>query len=36
MVLERVQQCTFTEVEEVSETERGLGGFGSTGHKKGE
>ena len=36
MVLERVQQCTFTEAEEVSETERGLGGFGSTGHKKGE
>ena len=34
MVLERVQQCTFTEVEEVSETERGLGGFGSTGSKK--
>ena len=34
MVLEKVQQCTFTEVEEVSETERGLGGFGSTGSKK--
>ena len=34
MVLEKVQQCTFTEVEEVSETERGLGGFGSTGSRK--
>lgn len=34
MVLEKVQQCTFTEVEEVTSTERGLGGFGSTGTKK--
>lgn len=30
-VLERVYQCTFEEVEEVSETDRGQGGFGSTG-----
>lgn len=30
-VLEKVYQCTFTEVEEVSETDRGNGGFGSTG-----
>ena len=30
-VLERVYQCTFEEVEEVSETDRGEGGFGSTG-----
>lgn len=34
MVLEKVQQCTFIEVEEVTSTERGLGGFGSTGSKK--
>ena len=37
MVLERIQQCSFTEVNEVNDdTSRGLGGFGSTGHKKGE
>lgn len=30
-VLEKVYQCTFTEVEEVSNTDRGEGGFGSTG-----
>ena len=30
-VLERVYQCTFEEVEDVSETDRGEGGFGSTG-----
>ena len=30
-VLERVHQCTFTAVEEVNETDRGTGGFGSTG-----
>ena len=37
MVLERIQQCVFTEVEDVNnDTSRGLGGFGSTGHKKGE
>ena len=30
-VLEKVYQCTFTEIEEVSETDRGNGGFGSTG-----
>lgn len=30
-VLEKVYQCTFEEVEEVSETDRGEGGFGSTG-----
>ena len=30
-VLERVYQCTFEEVKEVSETDRGEGGFGSTG-----
>lgn len=34
MVLEQTIQCSFTEVEEVSETERGLGGFGSTGSRK--
>ena len=34
MVLEQIHQCTFTEVEDVSETERGLGGFGSTGSHK--
>jgi len=33
-VLERVYQCTFEEVEEVSETDRGEGGFGSTGVTK--
>ena len=33
-VLERVQQCIFKEVEEVNETDRGEGGFGSTGNKK--
>ena len=37
MVLERIQQCSFTEVNEINDdTSRGLGGFGSTGHKKGE
>ena len=30
-VLERVYQCAFEEVEEVNETDRGEGGFGSTG-----
>ena len=30
-ILEKVYQCTFTEIEEVSETDRGNGGFGSTG-----
>ena len=30
-VLERVYQCTFEEVEEVSETDRGANGYGSTG-----
>ena len=30
-VLEKVYQCTFEEIEEVSETDRGNGGFGSTG-----
>ncbi len=34
MVLEQTIQCSFTEVNEVSETERGLGGFGSTGSRK--
>jgi dUTP pyrophosphatase len=34
MVLEQIHQCTFTEVEDVSKTERGLGGFGSTGSHK--
>ena len=35
MVLEKIQQCTFTEVEEVNnDTSRGLGGFGSTGTTK--
>ena len=33
MVLEQIHQCIFEEVDEVSETERGLGGFGSTGTK---
>ena len=33
-VLERVYKCTFEEVEEVSETDRGEGGFGSTGVTK--
>ena len=30
-VLERVYQCRFEEVKEVSQTDRGEGGFGSTG-----
>ena len=30
-VLEKVYQCTFEEVSDVSETDRGQGGFGSTG-----
>ena len=35
MVLEKIQQCNFTEVEEVNnDTSRGLGGFGSTGTTK--
>lgn len=34
MVLEPICQCQFEEVLEVSETERGLGGFGSTGSRK--
>jgi len=34
MVLEQICQCKFEEVDEVSETERGLGGFGSTGSRK--
>lgn len=34
MVLEQIHQCEFEEVDEVSETERGLGGFGSTGSRK--
>ena len=34
MVLEQTIQCSFTEVNEVSETDRGLGGFGSTGTRK--
>jgi dUTP pyrophosphatase len=34
MVLEQIHQCKFEEVDEVSETERGLGGFGSTGSRK--
>ena len=34
MVLEQIHQCIFEEVDEVSETERGLGGFGSTGSRK--
>lgn len=34
MVLEPIHQCKFEEVNEVSETERGLGGFGSTGSRK--
>ena len=33
-ILEKVHQCTFEEVEEVSETDRGEGGFGSTGVTK--
>ena len=35
MVLEKIQQCNFTEVEEINnDTSRGLGGFGSTGTTK--
>lgn len=34
MVLEQIHQCKFEEVDKVSETERGLGGFGSTGSRK--
>ena len=30
-VLEKVYQCTFEEVNDISETDRGEGGFGSTG-----
>jgi len=30
-VLEKVYQCTFEEVNDISETDRGQGGFGSTG-----
>ena len=30
-VLEKIHQATFTVVEELSETTRGEGGFGSTG-----
>lgn len=33
-VLEKVYQCTFEEVDLVSETDRGEGGFGSTGVTK--
>lgn len=31
LVLERISMATAVEVEELSETERGSGGFGSTG-----
>ena len=33
-VLEKVYQCEFIEVEDVKETDRGDGGFGSTGTSK--
>lgn len=33
LVLQRYEEMTFEEVDEVSETERGSGGFGSTGLK---
>ena len=33
-VLRKVYHCEFVEVEELSETDRGEGGFGSTGNKK--
>jgi dUTP pyrophosphatase len=32
-VLEKIYQCDFEEVVEVNETDRGEGGFGSTGEK---
>lgn len=31
--LEKVEQCSFVEVRELAESERGSGGFGSTGAK---
>ncbi len=31
MLIQKVEQAEFTEVEELSETSRGAGGFGSTG-----
>ena len=33
MVLAKHEQCDFTEVEELDETERGAGGYGHTGVK---
>ena len=33
-VLEKIQRCEFKVVEEVNKTDRGEGGFGSTGNKK--
>jgi dUTP pyrophosphatase len=31
LVIQKVEQAEFTEVDDLSETERGAGGFGSTG-----
>lgn len=36
MVIQRVEEANFVEVEELDETERGAGGFGSTGVSVGE
>lgn len=32
LVIQRVEEATFTEVDDLGESVRGLGGFGSTGH----
>ena len=32
LVLEKIYQCNFEEVDSLDETDRGEGGFGSTGH----
>jgi dUTP pyrophosphatase len=31
LVIQRVESCRFVEVEELPDSERGAGGFGSTG-----
>lgn len=33
LVIQRVEEATFTEVDDLGESARGTGGFGSTGHR---
>ena len=33
LVIQRVEEATFTEVDDLGGSQRGLGGFGSTGHR---